>query len=112
MIVAHGNGNSLSDNSEAEALQGHHAPVTAFKWAMGHTLCASGILDAVLASYALKNQVIPGIAPLQEKAAECSDLNLSAETRPLPEKNSPHHALLISRGFGSMNTALLMASCV
>ena len=50
MIVAHGSGTRPSDASEAAAIHrvfGATAPpVTAFKWAFGHPLAASGILDS------------------------------------------------------------------
>lgn len=115
MIVAHGNANQVSDNSEAFAIRQAQietkTPVTAFKWATGHTLCASGVLDAVLMSYAMKKRCIPGIAPLKELAPECQTLNVQAETRELPSRNNPNHALMISRGFASMNACLVMASC-
>jgi 3-oxoacyl-[acyl-carrier-protein] synthase-1 len=116
MIVAHGNANIASDNSEAASIEQipglSQTPVTAFKWATGHTLCASGVLDAVLMSYSLKNRCIPGIAPLSERAPECQGLNVQAETRALPSRGgSPNHALMISRGFASMNAYLVMASC-
>ena len=46
MIVAHGNGTRASDASEALALQrvfgNNLPPVTAFKWAFGHLIAASG----------------------------------------------------------------------
>lgn len=112
LIVAHGNGNKKSDDSEAEALKtvfSNETPVTAFKWAMGHTLCASGVLDAVLTTYALKNQCVPGIATLDEKASSCDALNVSAEKRSLPKKQN--NALMINRGFASMNACVVIQSC-
>ena len=112
-IVAHGNGNPKSDISEAHAIsriQGDNAvPVTGFKWAMGHTLCTSGLMDAVLAAKALKTNTLPGIANLGTPAAACEALNLVSETRALDEKTK--HALLINRGFGSMNVAVTMKAC-
>ena len=55
-------------------------PVTAFKWAVGHTIAASGALDVVLALTALEQGVVPGIATL-----ECLDPQLA----PLPVSRSP-----------------------
>ena len=114
LIVAHGNGNKKSDDSEAIAIDtvfaGRPTPpaVTAFKWATGHTLCTSGILDTVLTTLALKNQCVPGIANLSQTADSCSRLNLSAETRVLPRSRS---ALMINRGFASMNACLVIKAC-
>lgn len=109
-LVAHGNGNQKSDVSEAAAIHqvfAHYpVPITAFKWAMGHTLCASGVLDAVLASYVLRSSCLPGIANLTQLADSCKTLNATAQTQSL-QSDKPY-ALLINRGFGSMNACLLM----
>lgn len=112
MLVAHGNGNTKSDDSEAQAIQAvfadYKVPVTAFKWAMGHTIGASGILDAVIASYALRNNCIPGIANFNSAASACADLNISAQHRPLEPGKS---AVIINRGFASMNACLVIKAC-
>ncbi|MDP1602127.1 MAG: beta-ketoacyl synthase N-terminal-like domain-containing protein [Legionella sp.] len=112
MIVAHGNGNKKSDESEAQAINAvfspDSVPVTAFKWAMGHTLCASGVLDTVLTTYALRNQCIPGIATLDEMAANCAGLNVAAQHRSLEKSQC---AVMINRGFASMNACLVIKSC-
>lgn len=115
MIVAHGNGNKQSDESEAQAIGSVFSndsapPVTAFKWATGHTLCASGVLDAVLTTRALQKQCVPGVATLDDVAASCQSLNVSALHRTLQAK-SGHNALMINRGFASMNACLVIKSC-
>ena len=111
LIVAHGNGNPASDCSEARAIissfGSDSVPVTAFKWSMGHTLCASGVLDTVLATYALRDQVVPGIVGLDNLAGECIGLNATSTTRPLSSTN----AMIINRGFASMNAALVIRAC-
>lgn len=113
MVVAHGNGNQKSDVSEARAI--HHVfgeypvPVTAFKWAMGHTICASGVLDAVLATCALQKKCVPGIANLDALTSECEVLNAHRQTRPLAADKP--YALVINRGFSSMNACLVIKSC-
>ncbi|MFA5960060.1 MAG: beta-ketoacyl synthase N-terminal-like domain-containing protein [Tatlockia sp.] len=112
LLVAHGNGSSKSDNSEAFAIHSvfaeYKVPVTAFKWSMGHTVCASGIIDAVLTTYALRNQCIPGIPPFTQPAPASAELNLSAANRPLEPGKS---ALIINRGFASMNACLVIKPC-
>ncbi len=112
LLVAHGNGNQKSDVSEAQAVCAvfgeRQVPVTAFKWAMGHTLCASGVLDTVLATYALRAKYAPGIANLDTLAPECATLDATRETRNL-DKNKPY-ALVINRGFASMNACLVIKS--
>jgi 3-oxoacyl-[acyl-carrier-protein] synthase-1 len=113
MLVAHGNGSYQSDTTEAKAIMGAFAntpvPVTAFKWSMGHTLCASGILDAVLGVQAMQERCIPGVANLQRLAAECSALNMQAIHR---EWNpDSQHMLVINRGFASMNACVVLRGC-
>lgn len=110
MVVAHGNGNPRSDNSEAHALAqalGHNrVPVTAFKWALGHTVCASGILDTVLAVMALQAKSVPGVASLEQLAPQCQSLSLEKRARTLAGDEAT--ALIINRGFASMNACLLI----
>jgi 3-oxoacyl-[acyl-carrier-protein] synthase I len=110
LVVAHGNGTRASDASEAMAIRRVFGesppPVTAFKWALGHTIAASGVLDLLLALTALDQGVVPGIATL-----ECLDPELA----PFPVSRSPRNprsdvALVLSRGFGGMNVALLVRS--
>lgn len=111
LVVAHGNGNTKSDNSEAQAINQVFAqqevPVTAFKWSMGHTLCASGLIDAVLTTYALENKSAPGIANLTQLASTCAGLAVSPDHQAL---NKPY-AVMINRGFASMNACLVIKAC-
>lgn len=112
MVVAHGNGNSKSDDSEALAIGrvfgNYKVPVTAFKWSMGHTICASGIIDAVLATLALNDNCIPGIANFKTPTTASQALNLSANHRQLNGKKT---ALMINRGFASLNACLVIKAC-
>jgi 3-oxoacyl-[acyl-carrier-protein] synthase I len=112
MIVAHGSGTRQSDASEAAAI--HQAfgatipPVTAFKWASGHPLAASGTLDAVLALVALRRGVVPGVATLRQLDPDLGALPVSAG----PQAPSSDVALVLNRGFGGSNTALLFRAAV
>ncbi|TAL63880.1 MAG: 3-oxoacyl-ACP synthase [Legionella sp.] len=110
LVVAHGNGNSKSDISEAQAIKElfNDVPVTAFKWSTGHTLCASGLLDAVMTTYSLQNQCVPGIANLEQLAETCMGLNVSQSHQPLKNNN---YAVMINRGFASMNACLVIKAC-
>lgn len=113
MIIAHGNGSYLSDVTEARALTavltGEPVPVTAFKWSMGHTLCASGVLDTVLGIHAMQQRCVPGIANLNEVDPACAQLNLSRDTRVWSE--NADHMLVINRGFGGMNACAVLRAC-
>ena len=106
MIVAHGNGTGSGDASEAMALQAVFGaalpPVTAFKWAFGHLLAASGIIEAVLALAALRERTVPGIATLERLDPACAGLPVSTAAH-APRSDV---ALVLSRGFGGTNAAL------
>jgi 3-oxoacyl-[acyl-carrier-protein] synthase I len=107
-IVAHGNGTANSDASEAQALGRVFGdampPVTGFKWAFGHLLAASGLIEAVATITALRANVVPGIATLTELDPACGQLNASREAR-APRSDI---ALLLARGFGGTNAACLL----
>jgi 3-oxoacyl-[acyl-carrier-protein] synthase-1 len=113
LVVAHGNGNEASDNSEAHAIRAvfreHPVPVTAFKGAIGHTVCASGLLDAVFATYALREKIIPGISSLDTLAPACEGLNMSGQAREFSV--SPSAAMIINRGFSGVNAAVVIKAC-
>jgi 3-oxoacyl-[acyl-carrier-protein] synthase-1 len=108
VIVAHGNGTRQSDVSEARALRrifgDSPPPVTAFKWAIGHLLAASGIIETVLALAALRAGSVPGIASLRQLDPDCAGLPVSAAAQ-APRSSV---ALVLSRGFGGTNAALLV----
>ncbi len=108
MIVAHGNGTPASDASEAKGILrvfgGNPPPVTAFKWCVGHLLAASGILDLVLALEALRHGVVPGVPTLNAVDPEFSGLPVSRDA----QKPRSDVALVICRGFGGMNVALVV----
>ena len=107
MIVAHGSATRASDASEALAIRrvfgATPPPITAFKWAFGHPLAASGILDSVLALTALRHGVVPGVATLRELDPDLGDLPVSAR----PQAPRSDVALVLNRGFGGTNTALV-----
>jgi len=108
LVVAHGNGTLASDASEARAIQrvfGNDAPpTTAFKWATGHTIAASGVLDVILALTALEKGVVPGIATLECLDPQLAPLSVSQA----PQRPRSDIAMVLSRGFGGMNLALLV----
>jgi 3-oxoacyl-[acyl-carrier-protein] synthase I len=108
MIVAHGNGTRASDASEAIALRrvfgDNLPPITAFKWSVGHLIAASGVVDLLLALTCLQRQVVPGIPTLRKLDPALAPLPVAA-TAQKPRGDS---ALVLCRGFGGMNVALLV----
>lgn len=108
MITAHANGNKKSDITESIAYHElvKDVPVTGFKWALGHTLCASGLMDVVMSAKSLQQKQIPGIAPFKKLASDCLDISVSAATRQLQNPL----AMVVNRGFGGLNSAVLLAA--
>ena len=108
MITAHANGNRQSDATEALAISTlfgeNTVPVTGFKWGIGHTLCASGLLDAVLTVKALHEKLIPGIATFNQLSSDCQGISVSSKERDL---SSPI-ALVLNRGFAGIDSGLLL----
>jgi 3-oxoacyl-[acyl-carrier-protein] synthase I len=107
LVAAHGNGTLPSDDSEARAIVGHFGadgpPVTAFKWAVGHLLAASGLVESVLLLSALAGGVAPGIATLGQRDPAWPGLSASAEHRAIEGRTG----VLIGRGFGGLASALV-----
>jgi len=108
MVVAHGNGTRQSDISEAAAIRrvfgAAPPPVTAFKWAIGHTIAAAGILETVLALAALARGTVPGVASLARLDPACAGLPVSAAA----QKPRSKVALILCRGFAGTNAALVV----
>jgi 3-oxoacyl-[acyl-carrier-protein] synthase-1 len=108
MVVAHGNGTSLSDASEAAGLRrvfgDRSPPVTAFKWAIGHLIAAAGIVEATLALAALRAKRVPGIATLDRVDDACAGIAVSREAQ-APKSDV---ALVLCRGFAATDAALLV----
>lgn len=109
MITAHANGNIQSDATEAQALSHifDKTPVTGFKWSLGHTLCASGVLDVALTVKAMHEKIIPGIANLEKLANDCHGISVSANSRVLEQST----AMVLTRGFGGIDSCLLLKAC-
>jgi len=107
-ICAHGNGNRASDATEAAGIRRVFGddlpPVTAFKWAYGHLIAASGIVDLVMALEALRRGVVPGIATLDRVDPAIAPFPVSREAA----KPRGNIALLVCRGFGGMNVSLVV----
>jgi 3-oxoacyl-(acyl-carrier-protein) synthase len=108
MIVTHGNGTRASDASEVQALRrvfgDNLPPVTGFKWAFGHLLAASSMLDLVLALRALRQGIVPGIPTLNSLDPEFGSFTVCRA----PQRARSDIALVLCRGFGGMNVALVL----
>ena len=110
MIVAHGNGTRASDASEAAGILDVFGaacpPVTAFKWSIGHLIAAAGAIETVIALEALRRGVVPGIPVLERVDPAFDSLPVSREAR----KPTSRIGLVLSRGFGGTDAALVVAA--
>lgn len=107
MITAHANGTRISDASEANAILNcfkHKVPVTGFKWAIGHTLSAAGVIEFILTLLSLREQRAPGICTIKQKDPLFEDVEVSTSSKMLSSKIG----LLATRAFYSLNSCLLL----
>lgn len=107
MITAHANGTQHSDASEAIAINklfGENTPVTGFKWSLGHSIAAAGVLETALTVNALNEGIVPGIPSLTKLAEDCQGINARQQHQALTQTT----ALCITRGFSSQHGCLLL----
>ncbi len=105
-INAHGTGTLLNDSAETRAIVaavGDSKPVSSSKSFFGHTLGASGGVEAVITVLALLDQLAPPTLRLSEAAADCTLDYVPHTPRPMPIVN----ALSNTFGFGGSNVSLL-----
>jgi 3-oxoacyl-[acyl-carrier-protein] synthase II len=105
-INAHGTGTLLNDSAETKAIitaVGDRVPVSSTKSYFGHTLGASGAVEAVITILALQNQIAPPTLRLDTAAADCTLDYIPHTPRPMRMRS----ALSNTFGFGGSNVALL-----
>jgi 3-oxoacyl-[acyl-carrier-protein] synthase II len=106
-VNAHGTGTTLNDAAETRAViaaLGNDVPVSSSKSYFGHTLGASGAVEAVVTVLALQHQIAPPTLRLQEAAPECTLDYIPHEPRPMRLTN----VLSNTFGFGGSNVSLLL----
>ena len=107
-INAHGTGTLLNDSAETKAIisaVGTTVPVSSTKSYFGHTLGASGAIEAVITVLALAHQIAPPTLRLETAAADCTLDYIAHTPRPMRMQS----ALSNTFGFGGSNVALLFA---
>ena len=105
-INAHGTGTMLNDSAETRAIVaavGTTTPVSSIKSYFGHTLGASGGVEAVITVLALLDQLAPPTLRLAKPAADCTLDYIPHTPRPMAMVN----ALSNTFGFGGSNVSLL-----
>ena len=106
-IVGHGTATIYNDEMEAIAFNRANLmekPVAGFKGNYGHTLGASGLLEAVLAAECLrKNYMLPSLG------FESLGTTLPIHVLEQGTAANIHHVLKTASGFAGTNTALLLS---
>jgi 3-oxoacyl-[acyl-carrier-protein] synthase II len=105
-INAHGTGTLLNDSAESLAIiaaVGTTTPVSSSKSYFGHTLGASGALEAVISILALRDQLAPPTLRLRVATGEGS-LDYIPDT---PRPMAMEHVLSNTFGFGGSNVSLV-----
>lgn len=105
-VNAHGTGTQLNDSAETRAIVsalGTSVPTSSTKSYFGHTLGASGALEAVVTVLALRAQIAPPTLRLQKPADDCVLDYIPGTPRPL----AMEYALSNTFGFGGSNVSIL-----
>lgn len=107
-INAHGTGTAMNDTVESAAIRavfdGAPPPVSSTKGVLGHSLGATGAMEAVLTAMALYEQVLP-------PSANCSEPDYDLGIDMIPEGPRKHEftaAMSNSFAFGGLNAVLLL----
>jgi 3-oxoacyl-[acyl-carrier-protein] synthase II len=104
-VNAHGTGTLLNDSAETKAIisaVGTGVPVSSSKSFFGHTLGASGAIEAVVTVLALQHQIAPPTLRLGTAADDCPLDYIPHTPRPMPMTN----VLSNTFGFGGSNVSL------
>jgi 3-oxoacyl-[acyl-carrier-protein] synthase II len=111
-IAAHGTGTIYNDSMEMQAFQrvfqDAPRPVFSVKGAIGHTLGAAGLLEALLALRCLREKCALPTAGLQDPDPAARGW-VAATPAPLPARKPC--ILSTNSGFGGLNTALVLELC-
>jgi 3-oxoacyl-[acyl-carrier-protein] synthase II len=111
-VNAHATSTPIGDLAEANAIRnavGDHALVSATKSQTGHLLGAAGALESVFAILALRDQVVPATANLDDPDDDAAVQSLDIVRRE-PRKATFSAALNDSFGFGGHNIALVFTT--
>ncbi|EHM01885.1 3-oxoacyl-(acyl carrier protein) synthase I [Acetobacteraceae bacterium AT-5844] len=107
-INLHGTGTRANDSMEARAvahLFGREVPCSSTKGWTGHTLGASGALEAVIAALSIQDGLMPGCLGVTEIDPEF-EIDIVTANRSAPIR----HVLSNSFGFGGSNCSLIIGA--
>jgi nodulation protein E len=107
-VNAHGTGTRVNDRTESLALNsvfgGAPPPTSSLKSQVGHTLNASGALEAVATLLALRAQIMPATINHREPDPDCAIDCIPNQVRP----GHFEYAMTNSLGFGGLNAVLVL----
>lgn len=109
-INAHGTATPLNDKAETAAIKNAFGstcaiPVSSTKASTGHTLEASGALEAVISLLALEHQIVPPTGGYLGPDPDC-DLDFVTTG---PREQRIDRVLSLNSAFGGANTALVLS---
>ena len=108
LVSAHGTGTILNDRMEAtvlgRVLGGRAVPVNSIKGALGHTMGAAAVLEAMMCLLAARDGLMPATVGLEEQDPGCALDLVAGAPRPVRARL----ALSTSAGFGGCNAALVL----
>lgn len=113
LICAHATATPANDAAEFLAYQRvfgealPDVPVVAFKSHIGHTLGGAGAIELVLATMAMRNQIVPPTAGTSSEYLEFGSLNLITKG---PREAVVKCAMITSMGFGGANACAILGS--
>jgi 3-oxoacyl-[acyl-carrier-protein] synthase II len=112
-INAHGTSTPLGDASETRVIKlavgeerAREIPISSTKGATGHTLGASGAVEAIFTTLAVQNGVVPPTINYEEPDPECDLDYIPNESRPVPDLR---YGMSNSFGFGGHNASIVIA---
>jgi 3-oxoacyl-[acyl-carrier-protein] synthase II len=111
-VNAHATSTPVGDTAEAAAILsalGEHVLVSATKSQTGHLLGAAGALEAVFTVLALREQIVPATANLEDPDDDAAVQALDI-VRNEPRRTTLHAAVNDSFGFGGHNMALVFTT--
>ncbi len=107
MVNAHGTATPFNDEMESKALNWAKiadVPCNSLKPYIGHTLGASGVIEAIISIEEMSRGVIFGVKGY-ERSGVPFELNVSAEHREM----EVNHCIKCASGFGGTNAAIVLS---
>ncbi|MEU0440027.1 MULTISPECIES: beta-ketoacyl synthase N-terminal-like domain-containing protein [unclassified Streptomyces] len=113
-LNGHGSGTPVNDELEAAVyttvFPERDVPVSGTKGALGHSLGATGAVEALLTAYALRERVAPPTAGLRVPHARWAGAPVATGEWPLPLPEGRPLGVSVTYGFGGANSCLVLAA--